>query len=100
MDKRTCEPHLKFIYIYIYIYIIREEQFWQWPNVFFLFFIYLFIFLIHGVLTVGIRRAKNENSSTRRGLRVSTKKHGISLRIQVRSSENPKFRYFLRSTAF
>ena len=27
-------------------------------------------------------------------------KHGISSRIQVRSSENPKFQYFLRSTAF
>ena len=28
------------------------------------------------------------------------KKYGISPRIQVRSSENPKFRYFLRSTTF
>ena len=28
------------------------------------------------------------------------KKHRISSRIQVRSAENPKFRYFLRSTAF
>ena len=27
-------------------------------------------------------------------------KQGISSRIQVRSSENPKFRYFLISTAF
>ena len=27
-------------------------------------------------------------------------KHGILPRIQVRSSEKPKFQYFLRSTAF
>ena len=43
--------------------------------VFFYFFLFSsLLFLIHGVLTVGIRRAKNESSSTRRGLRVSTKK--------------------------
>ena len=75
MDKGTCEPHHKLIYIYK----IREEQFWQWPNVFFLFFNFLlfFFFLIHGVLIVGIRWAKNESSSTRRGLRVSTKNTGF-----------------------
>ena len=65
-----------------------------------LFLFYSLLSSMYVVSTVGIRRAKNESSSTRRGLHVSTKKHGISPRIQVRSSENPKFRYVLRSTTF
>ena len=82
MDKGTCGPHLKLIYIYIYIIIIRRGGAdLQWPSFlrFFFFFIYflLFFFLIHRVSTIGIRRAKNESSSTRRGLRVSTKDTGF-----------------------
>ena len=45
---------------------------------FFLFFLFSsLLFLIHGVSIVGIRRAKNESSSTRRGLCVSTKNTGF-----------------------
>ena len=46
-------------------------------------FLFLFLFFhsllssIYGVSTVGIRRAKNESSSTRRGLRVRPKNKGF-----------------------
>ena len=64
-------------------------------------YFYVLLFFIHGVSTVGIRRAKNESSFTQRGLRTREyQKHEISPRIQVRSLENPKFRYFLISTVF
>ena len=37
---------------------------------------------IHGVLSVGIRRAKSENSSTRQGLRVGTKNEEFHKRFE------------------
>ena len=43
-------------------------------------------------------RSFNRRNSTR--ATCEYQKHGISPRIQVRSLENPKFRYFFRSTAF
>ena len=46
---------------------------------------------IYGDRLVGICRAKNESSSTRRGLRVGYQKHRISPRIQVGSSGNQRF---------
>ena len=42
-------------------------------------------FAIYGVPLVRIRRAKNESSSHRRGLRVGTKKCRISPRIQEKN---------------
>ena len=44
---------------------------------FILFLFYKLLSLIHRVSIVRIRRAKNESSSTRRGLRVSTKNTGF-----------------------
>ena len=38
------------------------------------------LFSIYGVPSVGIRRAKNESSSSRRGLREGTKKKGFQRR--------------------
>ena len=69
-------------YVYIYIYIGAEGSGRERERLsvreFFLFFLFSsLLFLIHGVLIVGIRRAKNESSSTRRGLRLSTKNMGF-----------------------
>ena len=43
----------------------------------FYFFLLSLLSLIYGVSIVGIRRAKNKSSSTRRGLHVSTKNTGF-----------------------
>ena len=43
----------------------------------YIFFISLLSSQIHGNLTVGFRRVKNEKCSTRRGLRVGTKNTGF-----------------------
>ena len=51
----------------------RDER----ERVLFYFLFSSLLFLIHGVSTFGIRQAKNESSSTRRGLRVSTKNTGF-----------------------
>ena len=49
---------------------------------FILFYFSSLIFLIHRVSIVGIRRAKSESSSTRRGLRVSTKNTKFRLKFK------------------
>ena len=46
---------------------------------------------IPGVLSVGIRRAKSESSSTRRGLRVGTKNEGFHRRSKGRDFRKSKF---------
>ena len=50
--------------------------------VLFLFFFYSFLSQIYGNLIVGIRRAKNEKCSMRRGLRVGTKNTGFHLEFR------------------
>ena len=71
---------------------VREDKF--------LFLFSSLLFSIYVVSTVGICRAKKEKFIHSTRATREYQKHGISPRIQVRSSENPKFRYFLRSTAF
>ena len=65
--------------LYIYIYIRRRGQSRERVSVRekSLFLFSLLVSLIYVVSTVGIRRAKNESSSTRRGLHVSTKNTGF-----------------------
>ena len=46
---------------------------------------------IYGVPSVGIRRVKNESSSTRRWLHVSTKKEGFHLRSKGGDFRKSKF---------
>ena len=59
--------------------LIREEEGQPSRESFSLFFLFSsLLFLIQGVSTIGICRAKNESSSTRRGLRVSTKNTGFA----------------------
>ena len=53
---------------------------------------------IYGVLSFGIRRTKNESSSTRRRLLVGTENNGFHPRIQARSSGNQRFRVLEVST--
>ena len=60
---------------------------------FFLFFFSLVISHIYENLTVGIRRAKNEKCSTRRGLRVGTKKEDFT-ENSGKNLENPNFWFF------
>ena len=69
-------PTLSF-YIYIYIYKIREEPILAAERFFFFFLFSLLLSSIYGVSTIGIRRAKKEISSTRRGLCMSTKNTGF-----------------------
>ena len=86
MDREGQGGHVgPTLSLYIYIYRGRS-RFWQWPSRemsvrdFFFFVFFLFsslLFLIHGVSIVEIRRAKNESSSTRQRLRVSTKNTGF-----------------------
>ena len=68
---------------------------------------FFFIFFIFFSSLFDTRSFDRRNSSSQeRKFIYSTRatreyqKHGISQRIQVRSSENPKFQYFLRSMAF
>ena len=60
--------------------------------IFFNFFLSL-LSSIYGVSTVGICRAKNKSSSTRRGLHVSTKTRDFA-EISIKNSENPMFWFF------
>ena len=72
-----------YIYIYIYIYIYNKERSRGQPREIerekdkILFLFSSVLSLIYVVSIVGIRRAKNESSSTRRRLRVSTKNTGF-----------------------
>ena len=66
----------------LYIYIGaggsgRERERLSVREFYFIFLFSSLLFLIHGVSTVGIHRAKNESSSTRLGLRISTKNTGF-----------------------
>ena len=67
---------------------------------------YFFIFIFFSFLFDTQSFDRRNSSGQERKFIYSTramreyKKHGILPTIQVRSSENPKFRYFLRSTAF
>ena len=60
-------------------------------RIFFSFYFLNFLFQIPEFLTVGFRRDKYGKCSTRRGLRVGKKKHGISPRIQVKIQKNHSF---------
>ena len=74
----------------------KEMRSLLWQNIrqvrdFNFFFLSKLLSSIHGVPTVGFRRVKHEKCSTRLGLRVGTKKKGISLRIQIKIRKNPSF---------
>ena len=66
------------------------------------FFIFSFFFSLFDILSFDRRNSSSQERKFIYSMRATCdyQKHGISPRIQVRSSENPKFRYFLRSTTF
>ena len=85
----------------LYIYKIWEEQILAAER-FFLFFIFIFFASLFDVRSFDRWNSLGQEQKFIYSMRATCEyqKHRISLRIQIRSSENPKFRYFLRSTAF
>ena len=66
------------------------------------YFIFIFFASLFDICSFDRRNSSGHERKFIYSMRATRKykKYGISPRIQVRSSENPKFRYFLRSTAF
>ena len=86
--------------LYIYIYEGEEERGSREREI-----LILILFLFASFFDICSFDSRNSSGQERKFIHSTRatreyKKHGISPRIQVRSSENLKFRYFLRSTAF
>ena len=66
------------------------------------YFIFIFFAFLFDICSFDRRNSSGQERKFIYSMRATReyKKYGISPRIQVRSSKNPKFQYFLRSTAF
>ena len=92
--------------LYIYIYIIRRGEGGSRERLSVreikFYFIFIFFTSLFDIRSFDRRNSSGQERKFIYSTRVTSEyqKHGISPRTQVRSLENPKFRYLLRSTAF
>ena len=68
-------------------------------------FFFLFFFSLASLFDIRSFDRRNSSDQERKFIYLTSatreyQKNGISSRIQVRSSKNPKFRYFLKFTTF